>query len=105
MFLFSLDKSFLTGMYDDPSRLSKRSPSLEMLRYFLGDMTMHAGVKHITPYYQRVLLIDLTQMSFFFFHTVLHLSPPERTITENIALKLTLDLQILSHIIPSLFSE
>lgn len=65
MFLFSLDKSFLTGMYDDPSRLSKRSPSLEMLRYFLGDMTMHAGVKHITPYYQRVLLIDLTQMSFF----------------------------------------
>lgn len=52
-------------MYDDLSRLSKRSPSLEMLRCFLGDMTMHAGVKHITPNYQRVLLIDLTQMSFF----------------------------------------
>lgn len=54
-------------MYDDLSRLSKRSPSLEMLRCFLGDMTMHAGVKHITPNYQRVLLIDLTQMSLFFF--------------------------------------
>lgn len=66
----SLDKSFLTGMYDDLSRLSKRSPSLEMLRHFLGDMTMHAGVKHITPNYQRVLLIDLTQMSplFLFFY-------------------------------------
>lgn len=60
-------------MYDDLSRLSKRSPSLEMLRCFLGDMTMHAGAKHITPNYQRVLLIDLTQMSFFFFLSIYYI--------------------------------